>query len=176
MKSLKRIMLVAVVLLSNSCAFAKVKECLPLDEKAPDFALKNQDGKIVKLSDFKGKKNVVVYFYPKDNTPICTKESCSFRDAFEDFQKMGAEVIGVSGDSVESHKEFIADHKLPFTLLSDEDGELRKAWGVPKTAKLMPGRVTFVIDKNGICKHVFSSQLDSKKHVDEAKAVLEKLQ
>lgn len=172
----KRLLLVAALILSTSYAFAKDKECLPMNEKAPDFSLKNQDGKIVKLSDYKGKKNVVVYFYPKDNTPICTKESCSFRDAYEEFQKMGAEVIGVSGDSVESHKEFIADHKLPFILLSDEKGELRKAWGVPKTAMMMPGRVTFVIDKEGVCRHVFSSQLDSKKHVDEAKAVLEKLQ
>lgn len=174
---LKRFLLaLALFVVSSFSAFAASKECLPLGEKAPDFSLKNQDGKLVKLSDFKGKKNVVVYFYPKDNTPICTKESCSFRDAYEVFQKMGAEVIGVSGDSIESHKKFIAEHKLPFTLLSDEKGELRKAWGVPKTAGMMPGRVTFVIDKNGICKHVFSSQLDSKKHVDEAKAVLEKLQ
>lgn len=173
---LKRLFLVASLILSMSCAFAKDKFSLSVSEKAPDFSLKNQNGKIVKLSDFRGKKNVVVYFYPKDNTPICTKESCSFRDAYEIFQKMGAEVIGVSGDSVDSHKEFIADHKLPFTLLSDDKGELRKAWGVPKTAMMMPGRVTFVIDKEGICRNVFNSQLDSKKHVDEAKAVLEKLQ
>jgi len=174
---LKRYLLVVtLVVVSSISAFAANKECLPLDQKAPDFSLKNQDGKVVKLSDFQDKKNVVVYFYPKDNTPICTKESCSFRDAYEVFQKMGAEVIGVSGDSVESHKKFIAEHKLPFQLLSDEKGELRKAWGVPKTAGMMPGRVTFVIDKNGVCKHVFSSQLDSQKHVDEAKAVLEKLQ
>lgn len=172
----KRLLLVTALILFTSCAFAKDRASLSLNEKAPDFSLENQDGKIVKLSDFKGKKNVVVYFYPKDNTPICTKESCSFRDAYEVFQKLGAEVIGVSGDSVQSHKEFIADHKLPFTLLSDEKGELRKAWGVPKTAMMMPGRVTFVIDKDGVCRHVFNSQLDSKKHVDEAKAVLEKLQ
>jgi len=174
---LKRYLLVvALVVVSSVSAFAKDKESLVQNAKAPDFSLKNQDGKVVKLSDFKGKKNVVVYFYPKDNTPICTKESCSFRDAFEVFQKMGAEVIGVSGDSVESHKKFIAEHKLPFTLLSDDKGELRKAWGVPKTAGMMPGRVTYVIDKDGVCKHVFSSALDSQKHVDEAKAVLLKLQ
>ncbi len=174
---LKRFLLVvALVVVSSLSAFAKDKESLVQNSKAPDFSLKNQDGKVVKLSDFKGKKNVVVYFYPKDNTPICTKESCSFRDAFEVFQKMGAEVIGVSGDSVESHKKFIAEHKLPFTLLSDDKGELRKAWGVPKTAGMMPGRVTYVIDKDGVCKHVFSSALDSQKHVDEAKAVLLKLQ
>lgn len=149
---------------------------LIVDEAAPDFSLKDQDGKTVKLSDFKDKKNVVVYFYPKDNTPVCTKESCSFRDAYEVFKKMGAEVIGVSGDSVESHKKFAEEHRLPFTLLSDEDGKLRKAWGVPKTAKVMPGRVTYVIDKQGVVKHIFNSQMDSSKHVDEAKTVLEKLQ
>lgn len=170
------LLVVALVVVSSVSAFAKDKESLVQNAKAPDFSLKNQDGKVVKLSDFKGKKNVVVYFYPKDNTPICTKESCSFRDAFEVFQKMGAEVIGVSSDSVESHKKFIAEHKLPFTLLSDDKGELRKAWGVPKTAGMMPGRVTYVIDKDGVCKHVFSSALDSQKHVDEAKAVLLKLQ
>ncbi len=147
-----------------------------LDEVAPDFSLKDQNGKTVKLSDYKGKKNVVVYFYPKDNTPICTKESCSFRDAYEKFKDMGAEVIGISSDSVESHKNFAKEHKLPFTLLSDVNSELREAWGVPKTAKILPGRVTYVIDKKGVVKHIFNSAMDSTKHMEEAKAVLEKLQ
>lgn len=149
---------------------------LRLDKVAPDFSLKDQNGKIVNLSDFKGKKNVVVYFYPKDDTPICTRESCSFRDAYQIFQDMGAEVIGISSDSVESHKKFAEKHRLPFTLLSDEDGKLRKAWSVPRSANVMPGRVTYVINKDGVVKHVFSSQLDAQEHVDVARKVLEKLQ
>lgn len=162
---------------SSGCiADVDAAKCLYVESIAPDFSLQDQDGKTVKLSDFKDKKNVVVYFYPKDNTPICTKESCSFRDAYDVFKKMGAEVIGISSDSVESHKQFAEEHRLQFTLLSDEGGRLRKAWGVPKTGKVIPGRVTYVIDKKGVVKHIFNSQTDSTKHVDEAKAILEKLQ
>lgn len=143
--------------------------------KAPDFQLKDQNGRDVSLADFRGKKAVVLYFYPKDETPGCTKEACSFRDSYEDFGKAGAEVIGVSGDSVAKHQAFAQNHNLPFTLLADSGNALRKAYGVPSTLWILPGRVTYVIDKAGVVQHVFDSQLNATKHIDEALAVVRKL-
>ena len=141
-------------------------------DKAPDFKLRDQNGKEVALSDFRGKKAVVLYFYPKDETPGCTKEACSFRDAYEDFAKAGAEVIGVSGDSSAKHAAFAENHRLPFTLLADEGNKLRKTYGVPATLWILPGRVTYVIDKAGVVRHVFDSQLQATRHIDEALAVV----
>jgi peroxiredoxin Q/BCP len=143
--------------------------------RAPEFTLENQDGKPVSLADFRGRKNVVLYFYPKDDTPGCTRESCAFRDQFEAFGEAGAEVIGVSGDSAASHRAFAAKHRLPFTLLSDPRGKVRAAFGVPATLGMLPGRVTYVIDKEGVIRHAFNSQLNPAKHVDEALRVLASL-
>jgi peroxiredoxin Q/BCP len=140
--------------------------------KAPDFTLASQAGNMVSLHDYLGKNPVVLYFYPKDETPVCTKEACSFRDNMDTFRDLEATIIGVSADSVESHKKFADKYNLPFILVSDEDNKVRKLYGVPKTLKLMPGRVTYVIDKDGIVKHVFASQLDAEKHVTEAVASL----
>lgn len=145
---------------------------IDVGEPAPDFALPDQNGKTVSLKDFKGKKAVVLYFYPKDDTPGCTTQACSFRDDYEDFLKVGAEVIGVSSDSPESHKKFAARYHLPFRLLSDEGGQARTQYGVASTLGLLPGRVTFVIDRAGIVRHVFSSQFRPKKHVEEALEIL----
>ncbi len=139
---------------------------------APDFALPDQNGKTVRLSDYLGKYAVVVYFYPKDETAGCTAEACKFRDDFEKFSDAGAVVLGISDDSPESHKSFAANHRLPFQLLSDTDGAVRKLYGVKKTLGLIPGRVTFVIDRDGIVRHSFSSQMDAERHVDEALAAL----
>lgn len=144
-------------------------------DKAPDFTLKSGSGQTVSLSDFKGKKSVVVFFYPKDETSVCTKEACAFRDQFQVFKELGAEVIGVSSDSEASHKGFAEHHKLPYTLLSDEGGKLRKTYGVPSTMGIIPGRVTYVIDKDGIVKHIFNSQTEGEKHVTEAIATLKKI-
>jgi len=141
---------------------------LAVGDRAPDFALPDADGRTVRLSDFQGRKAVVLYFYPKDDTPGCTKEACSFRDHYEDFTDAGAEVIGVSSDSGASHRRFSARHRLPFTLLSDAGGALRKRYGVPATLGLLPGRVTFVIDREGVVRHVFNSQLAATQHVAEA--------
>jgi peroxiredoxin Q/BCP len=143
--------------------------------RAPDFALDDQRGRRVALADFRGRKNVVVYFYPKDDTPGCTRESCAFRDHYEDFVEAGAEVIGISGDSQRSHEAFAAKHRLPFTLLSDPGGEVRRAFGVPSTLGLLPGRVSYVIDKQGVIRHAFNSQLNPTKHVEEALRVLAEL-
>jgi peroxiredoxin Q/BCP len=136
-------------------------------QAAPDFALPDAAGKIVKLSQFQGRP-VVLYFYPKDDTPGCTMEACAFRDQYEDFVDAGAAVVGVSSDSSASHEKFAARHRLPFTLLSDADGALRKRYGVPSTFGLLPGRVTYVIDADGVVRHVFNSQLAATRHVSEA--------
>ena len=141
-------------------------------DKAPDFTLPSQMGDNVTLSEFFGKKNVILYFYPKDETPGCTKEACTFRDNYEELTKLGAEVLGVSGQSVESHKSFATHYGLPFILLSDEDNKVRELYGVPSTMGFLPGRVTYIIDKKGIVRHIFNSQTQAPRHVEEAKKTL----
>jgi thioredoxin-dependent peroxiredoxin len=126
----------------------------------------------VNLADYIGRKELVLYFYPKDNTPGCTAEAKAFRDHYEVFKEMGAEVIGVSSDSVDSHRDFAAKCEIPFTILSDEDGKVRKLYGVPSSLGLFPGRVTYVIDANGTVRHIFNSQLNPARHVEEAMAIL----
>ena len=144
-------------------------------DMAPTFTLQSQPGESVTLSDFRGQKAVVLYFYPKDDTPGCTTESCTFRDSFEEFQGLNAEVIGISSDSPASHQAFVGKYKLPFTLLSDRDASVRRAYGVPATLGFLPGRVTYVIDKHGTVRHVFNSQFNPKKHVEKALIVLKEL-
>lgn len=170
-------LLVSLLVLLVSCMFGGLRvmaksDAIKVGDKAPDFSLPAQDGQTISLKDYAGKKSIVLYFYPKDNTSICTKEACSFRDQYEVFAKKDTEVIGVSSDSVDSHKGFADAQHLPFKLLSDKDGSLRKKYGVPTTMGMLPGRVTYVIDKEGVVRLVFNSQLDSKKHVDEALKVL----
>jgi len=143
---------------------------------APGFSLPSGDGHQVSLSDFKGKKNVVLYFYPADESRGCTAEACSFRDNYEAFTEAGAEVIGISSDSPESHRNFSAHHHLPFVLLSDEGKRVRDLYGVPSMLGLLPGRVTYVIDRNGIVKHIFNSQFQPAKHIEEALKVLKSIE
>jgi thioredoxin-dependent peroxiredoxin len=139
---------------------------------APDFELPDQNGAIVRLSHHFGKHPVVVYFYPKDDTTGCTIQACRFRDDFEKFRVTGAVIIGISDDSTESHGRFASKHSLPFTLLSDKGGWVRKLYGVKKTFGVIPGRVTFVIDRKGIIRHLFSSQSSPARHVEEALVAL----
>jgi peroxiredoxin Q/BCP len=141
---------------------------IQVGEKAPDFTLTKADGTPFQLRSALAQNAVVLYFYPKDNTAGCTAEACSFRDAYQDFKDAGAEVVGVSSDSAESHAEFATQHRLPFTLLADSAGKVRKLYGVPKTLGLLPGRMTFVIDKTGTVVHAFNSQLNATRHVTEA--------
>jgi len=148
---------------------------LNVGDPVPDVTLAAHDGSTVRLADMVGKRPLVLFFYPKDDTPICTKEACAFRDSYETFSAAGAEVIGVSGDSGASHRAFAARHKLPFLLASDTDGSVRKAFGVPKTLGLFPGRVTYVIDRQGIVRLVFSAQLASEDHVTKALAMVKTL-
>ena len=142
---------------------------------APDFTKTTQDGETITLSQYRRDKAVVLYFYPKDETSGCTAEACTFRDNYEDFVEAGAVVIGVSQDSDRSHKRFAEHHRLPFILVSDRDNALRKAYGVPKTMGLIPGRVTYVIDREGVVRHVFNSQINVKKHVRDALEVVKRL-
>ncbi len=143
---------------------------------APDFKLESQTGEEVSLSEFRGSKNVVLYFYPKDETPGCVREACTFRDSYEVFKEAGAEVIGVSSDSTDSHRKFADHHGLSFLLLSDVKGKLKKEYGVHSTLGLFPGRVTYVIDKEGRVRHIFNSQMHPERHVDEARKVLEEIE
>lgn len=139
-----------------------------IGDQAPDFTATASDGVQITLSEFRGKKAVVLFFYPRDNSPICTTEACAFRDAYEDFASVGAEVIGVSSDSDDSHRQFASDQRLPFRLISDSDGSLRRLFGVPKSLFVLPGRVTYVIDQAGFIRHIFNSQLAGTRHVQEA--------
>ena len=144
--------------------------------KAPDFTLPSQSGEPVRLQDRLGQGVVVLYFYPKDNTRGCTAEACAFRDSHEVFADAGAEVIGISSDSVDQHAAFAGQHNLPFTLLSDQGGQVRKSYGVPSVLGLLPGRVTYVIDRQGTVRHVFSSMTNIGQHVNDALEVVRQLQ
>ncbi len=144
-------------------------------DAAPDFTLPTQDGRELSLHDFRGAKNVVLYFYPKDFTMGCTAEAKRFSENYGMLHEMGAEVIGVSSDSVESHQGFAAECGVSFPLVSDGKGELRSLYGVKKSMGFAPGRVTFVIDKEGTVRRIFSSQLNPRRHVDEAIQTLKAL-
>jgi len=149
---------------------------LSVGNKAPDFTLTNQYHQPVTLSQYEGQSHVILYFYPKDETPGCVKEACAFRDAYEVFKERGAEVIGISADTVSSHLLFCENRKLPFQLLSDPDNQVSKNYGVKSTLfGLLPGRYTFVIDKSRVIRNVFSSQLAINRHVQDALTILDSL-
>lgn len=141
-------------------------------DKAPDFTLPSQTGATVGLQDYRG-KTVVLYFYPKDDTPGCTAESCAFRDQYEVFKAAGAEVIGVSGDSPESHAKFASKYNLPFTLLSDKGDKVRGSYGAKAMMGLFPGRVTYVIDGDGTIQYIFDSMLNFQGHVQETLKIVQ---
>jgi thioredoxin-dependent peroxiredoxin len=148
---------------------------IKVGDTAPNFNLPAQNGENISLENFRGQKSVVLYFYPKDDTPGCTVESCAFRDQYEVFKAAGAEVIGVSGDSRESHQKFISKYNLPFTLLSDQGDQVRKQYGATTAFGFIPGRVTYVIDQNGVVQYVFDSMLNFKGHVEEALKTIQQL-
>ena len=139
-----------------------------IGDPAPDFSLSDQHGATVTLKGLLTKGPIVLFFYPKDETPGCTAEACSFRDNYDVFVKHGATVVGISSDSVASHKSFAQHHQLPFVLLSDPGGQVRKAFGVAKTLGLFPGRVTYVLDAQGVTRHTFNSQFAATTHIQEA--------
>ena len=148
---------------------------LKVGDAAPDFSLLNEHGLPVSLNDYLGKKIIVLYFYPKDFTSGCTAEACSFRDDYRVYQDKGAVVIGVSLDSVESHSKFSEEHKLPFSILSDNNKEVAKAYGVLGVGGFLAKRVTFIVNKDGKITHIFP-KVDVKHHSEEVLKALEELQ
>ena len=148
---------------------------IQIGDKAPEFELISQLGLKTRLFDLVGTENIVLFFYPKDDSPGCTKEACAFRDSYDAFQEYGAKVIGISSDNEDSHKKFTEKHSLPYTLLSDVGGKVRKLYGVPKTMGILPGRVTYIIDKQGVVKHIFNSQLNFNRHIEEALNILKSI-
>ena len=159
--------------MSGSPSASKHMTKLKIGDKAPDFSATTYDGKRIGLDDFLGKRGIVIFFYPKDGTPVCTQEACAFRDSYEKFAQAGTEVVGISGDQDDVHRNFAQEHHLSFPLISDSDGSLRRAFGVPKTFGIVPGRVTYVIDKQGIIRHIFSAQFASDEHVRQALSAIE---
>ena len=141
---------------------------LKVGDPAPEFAATTHDGTIIRLSDYVGTRCLVIFFYPKDGTPVCTKEACAFRDSYEQFVEAGAEVIGVSSDSAKDHQAFARRHKLSFPLVTDTNRDLRRLFQVPTTLGVFPGRVTYVIDKQGVIRLIYSAQLASEGHVRRA--------
>jgi thioredoxin-dependent peroxiredoxin len=149
---------------------------IEIGSSIPAFSLNDQNGNIFDISSVIGKKNLVIYFYPKDDSPGCTKEACYFRDQFEVFKEVDALIIGISGQSVESHKKFAEKYRLTYTLLSDEGNKVRKLFGVPTNfLGLIPGRVTYIVDKTGKVIYMFDSQVQATQHVDEALRILKEL-
>lgn len=148
---------------------------LQTGDKIPEFSARDNDGNDFNSASIVGKKPVVFYFYPKDNTPGCTAQACSFRDQYEDFKDLGAEVVGISSDSIASHEKFVQQYQLPFILLSDNDKKIRKLFGVkPDLLGLIPGRVTYVVDKNGIIQFVFDS-MNATDHIPKALETIKKM-
>jgi len=148
---------------------------LEIGDKVPNFKAKDKDGIVFESKSVVGIKPVVFYFYPKDNTPGCTAQACSFRDQYEDFTYLGAEVIGISSDSSSSHEKFTKKYRLPFRLLSDNDKKIRTLFGVkPNLFGLLPGRVTYVVDSNGIIRLVFDSVVATN-HIPKALKMVQKI-
>lgn len=141
-------------------------------DTAPTFTAPLQDGGTFDSASFIGRKWLVLFFYPKDNTPVCTKEACAFRDSYEAFAAAGAEVVGVSSDSVATHARFAEKHRLPFPIVADTDRRLRRLFGVVNPLGFIPGRVTYVIDRAGVVRLVYSALFASDEHVKRALAAV----
>ncbi len=143
-------------------------------DECPTFQLKNQFDQLVDITDYLGRRNLVIFFYPKDETPGCTKEACAFRDDFEEFLKYDCELFGISSDSVQNHLSFSKNHNLPYNLLADEDKAIRKLFGVPANLfGLIPGRVTYIISKKGLVEEIFNSQTNPIGHINSALKTLQ---
>ena len=166
------------VLIGLVFAFTMTKQTdirpLQVGDKVPEFNLPDQNGEIFNVADYLGKNPMVIYFYPKDDTPGCTKEACSFRDSYEEFTDRKVKVIGISADDVESHRNFADKYDLPFTLLADTQNEVRNLFGVKSNMLgLIPGRVTYVVNSEGSIIYIFQSQLNATKHISEALKALD---
>jgi peroxiredoxin Q/BCP len=153
-----------------------MKKSIAIGDSCPCFCLPNQDGNIINLADYLGKSNIVLFFYPKDDTPGCTKEACTFRDEGERFVGLNCKVFGISSDPVQKHQQFAARYSLNYDILSDQQQNVRKLFGVPKNLfGLIPGRVTYIIDVQGTVQGIFNSLTNPVGHVREAIDCLERL-
>ena len=171
-------LIISLLLFNSYLTFSQKNNMnrIKIGSTIPAFTLPDQNGNLFDINSVLGKKNLVIYFYPKDDSPGCTAQACSFRDQFEVFNEADAVIIGISGQSVESHKEFAEKHRLSFTLLSDEGDKIRKQFGVPTNLLgILPGRVTYIADKTGKVIYTFDSQMQATKHVDEALRILKEL-
>lgn len=149
---------------------------LQAGDKCPSFSLPDQRGTIISIDALIGKKLLVIYFYPKDETSGCTREACTFRDNYAIFEELGCEVIGISSDSIEAHERFAANHRLNFTLLADTEKKVRKLFGVPNNLfGLISGRVTYIIDKSGIIRSVHNSLTDPESHIRKSLEIIQQL-
>jgi peroxiredoxin Q/BCP len=151
---------------------------LHVGDAGPDFSARASNGEVIRLSQYRGKKNVVLFFYPKDFTPGCTKEVCGYRDNYDQILGHDAVIFGVSVDDAESHDRFVQTYRLPFPLISDTDRAISKAYGVLRLGGLLPlaKRITYVIDKKGVIRNVIHHELEIGKHLDEAAATLHQLE
>ena len=179
LKIVIRLYLIIYLLLITSCSSYSQKNDMneiKTGKRIPSFSLLDQNGDVFDIDSFIGKKNLVIYFYPTDYSPGCTAQACSFRDQLEVFNEADAMIIGISGQSVKSHKNFAEKHRLPFTLLSDDGNKIRRQFGVPTNLLgLLPGRVTYIADRTGKVIYIFKSQLNFTEHVDEALKTLKEL-
>jgi len=151
------------------------KNTLKVGDKCPSFSLNNQKGEKIDISNIIGSKNILIYFYPKDETYGCTQQACSFRDAYDEFLEYDCEVFGISSDDKKSHDNFSNKHNLNFDILSDVNNEVRNMFGVPRSLfGLVSGRVTYLVDKKGEIVWIFNSQINAKKHIEEALNFLKK--
>jgi peroxiredoxin Q/BCP len=154
-----------------------INKSLSVGDICPSFSLLDQHGETINSSDLIGTQLLVIYFYPKDDTPACTKEACSFRDSHADFADLGCKVIGISSDSVNAHLKFAEKHRLNFTLLADINSEVRKSFGVPRALfGILPGRVTYIIDLKGTVQGIFNSMTDPSGHITHALDTVRALQ
>ena len=144
-------------------------------DEAPEVYFVDTTGEMVSLRRLMGPKWLVLFFYPRDETLLCTREACRFRDAYDEFRKLGAEVVGVSDDTAMAHTQFAADYQLPYSLVTDPGGLARERFGTGKTLGIMPGRATYLIDNKGVVRHVFSARFQPGRHVDEALSAIRAL-
>ena len=162
---------IALLALIVSPIKAQTTPHITVGDKVPVFSLQDQNGKTFNIADHIGKKLLVIYFYPKDESMVCTKEACAFRDSFDEFTKAGAMVIGINGGTVASHKAFADHYKLPFTLLSDPGNKVYKQFGI-KGKLFLGGRETFMVDLTGKIFYQYDSMMEGKKHAEDALAYI----
>ncbi len=170
----KKILIIIMIVLSIVVFKNEKKDMKKIEvgDVIPSVILKDENGIAVNINSIK--KPLVLYFYPKDETPGCIKEACKFRDEFENFADLEIPIFGISGDSSASHKKFKEKYNLPFTLLSDVGNKVRKAFGVPKSLLFLPGRVTYIVNENGKVVYMFNSQFKAEQHIEKALAFLRK--